>query len=236
MKKIFLLLTVVVLSLTATAQIYDLTQIIYTDPPDSFAVERNTRNRYHIVNGSYVFQGESSIAQLTPFFWITGTPNSLSGYGITDAVSTGGSYSNPSWITSLAWSKITGAPGFLAINTVTSTASGARNFNQAYQVSSTKYVDIRVSASISNSLTLSGGSSGEVYLEYSADGSTGWALAGRAANASTGTVVVGISTTAIGGGQMGVILPPGYYWRLRTNNVSGTPTYTFTGGVEILYS
>lgn len=32
----------------------------------------------------------------------------LAGYGITDGVSTGGSYANPSWITSLAASKITG--------------------------------------------------------------------------------------------------------------------------------
>ena len=45
-------------------------------------------------------------------------PTSLSGYGIIPAsgdysafyVSLSGSYANPSWLTSLAWSKITGAP------------------------------------------------------------------------------------------------------------------------------
>jgi hypothetical protein len=41
---------------------------------------------------------------------VTSTPTTLSGYGITDGVSTSGSYANPSWITSLAWSKISGTP------------------------------------------------------------------------------------------------------------------------------
>ena len=69
-----------------------------------------------------------------------GTPTTIAGYGITDAVSTGtsitingttydlsanrswsvgdllssGSYSNPSWITALGWSKITGTPTTLS--------------------------------------------------------------------------------------------------------------------------
>lgn len=42
------------------------------------------------------------------FSSLTGTPTTLSGYGITDPiVLTSGSYSNPSWITSIANSKIT---------------------------------------------------------------------------------------------------------------------------------
>lgn len=48
---------------------------------------------------------------------ITVTPTTLSGYGITDpVVLTSGTYSNPSWITGLAWSKITGAPTLFSGN------------------------------------------------------------------------------------------------------------------------
>lgn len=43
-----------------------------------------------------------------PWSSITSTPTTLSGYGITDGVSTGGSYADPSWITSLASTKLTG--------------------------------------------------------------------------------------------------------------------------------
>ncbi len=48
------------------------------------------------------------------FSQIGSTPTTLSGYGITDGVSTGGSYSNPSWITGLAWSKISSTPTTLS--------------------------------------------------------------------------------------------------------------------------
>jgi hypothetical protein len=50
-----------------------------------------------------------------PWTKITGTPTTLSAYGITDpVVLTSGSYANPSWITALAWSKITGTPTTLS--------------------------------------------------------------------------------------------------------------------------
>jgi hypothetical protein len=56
-------------------------------------------------SGSY-----SNPSWITTLDWskITGYPNTLSGYGITDGVSTSGSYSNPAWLTSLSAGKITG--------------------------------------------------------------------------------------------------------------------------------
>jgi hypothetical protein len=44
------------------------------------------------------------------FASITSKPTTLSGYGITDGVATTGSYADPVWLTSLAWSKLTGVP------------------------------------------------------------------------------------------------------------------------------
>lgn len=48
------------------------------------------------------------------FSTLSSLPTTLSGYGITDGVSTAGSYSNPTWITALAWSKLTGTPTTIA--------------------------------------------------------------------------------------------------------------------------
>ena len=64
-----------------------------------------------VSTGSY-----SNPSWLTALAWgkITGTPTTLSGYGITDGVSTGSTYANPSWLTSLAWGKITSTPTTLA--------------------------------------------------------------------------------------------------------------------------
>lgn len=118
---------------------------------------------------------------------------------------------------------------------VTSIASGARNFNTAYQVSATNPSEIKVSSQISASLSLSGGQGGEVYLEYSANGSTGWTLGGMISGSNTGALTIGLSTVQVTGGMLSVWLPTGYYWRLRTNNTTGTPTYTFTGGTQTIF-
>jgi hypothetical protein len=49
------------------------------------------------------------------FTQLSGKPTTLAGYGITDPiVLTSGSYSNPAWITSLAWTKIASKPTTLA--------------------------------------------------------------------------------------------------------------------------
>lgn len=117
----------------------------------------------------------------------------------------------------------------------TAIAAGARNFNQAYQVSSTLQSRIQVSSSISCNLSLSGGQSGVVTLEISANGSTGWIYIGEIPASNTGTLTIGLNTTQISGGQLTADLPAGYYWRLTTSNVVGTPTYTFRGGSYITY-
>ena len=58
-----------------------------------------------------------------PFSQLTSTPTTLAGYGIADpVVLASGSYGNPSWLTSLAYSKLAGAPSLAAVAT-----SGAYN-------------------------------------------------------------------------------------------------------------
>jgi len=114
-------------------------------------------------------------------------------------------------------------------------ASGARNFNTAYQISATNPTEIKVCAQISASLSLTGGQGGEVYLEYSANGSTGWTHAGIITGSNTGTLTVGLSTVQVTGAMLSVWSPAGYYWMLRTNNTTGTPTYTFTGGTQTIF-
>jgi hypothetical protein len=69
--------------------------------------------------------GDVKLAQLA---WskITGTPTTLSGYGITDPiVLTSGSYANPAWITALAWSKITGTPTTVSGYGITDALTGS---------------------------------------------------------------------------------------------------------------
>lgn len=61
-----------------------------------------------------------STAAVSAVTWstLTGKPTTLAGYGITDpVVLTSGSYSNPSWISALDYSKLTGAPSLATVAT-----------------------------------------------------------------------------------------------------------------------
>lgn len=114
------------------------------------------------------------------------------------------------------------------------TISSARTFNTAYLMSSTKYVDVRVSAEITCALSLSGGQDGTITLQISPDAST-WTTVSRLRGSNTGTLTIGLSTSQITGGQLSVIVPPNYYWKAITTNNTGTPSYTMQQGNKITY-
>lgn len=114
-------------------------------------------------------------------------------------------------------------------------SSGARNFNQAYQISYTRPAKISVSTTVTCALSLAGGQAGNIQLQISANGTSGWITVGQITGSNTGTLTIGLNTSQASGGQMDVDLPVGYYWRIITNNTTGTPAYTFDGGYEIIY-
>lgn len=120
-------------------------------------------------------------------------------------------------------------------NMTTPAAMSAKSLNTAYQVSNSVYSKIWVSANISCNLTLLAGQSGSIVLEISANGTTGWIYMGQIDGSNTGALTVGLNTTQITGGQLTADLPIGYYWRLRTVNNTGTPTFTWNGGNSITY-
>lgn len=137
--------------------------------------------------------------------------------------------------TSTAIDFIKNKPTVLVPSTPTAIASGGRNFNQAYQISSSVRAKISVSVQVTCELSLTGGESGKVILEISPDGSTGWIHMGTLTGENTGTLTIGLSTVNNVGGQLNADLPVGYYWRASTTNVTGTPAYSFLGGHEVTY-
>jgi len=101
-----------------------------------------------------------------------------------------------------------------------SISAGARSFNTAYQISPSGPAVISVSVEIS---VTPSSTSGQVYLEYSPDGSD-WYLA------AVHTLFFQGSFSE--GSQMSCTLPAEYYWRLRT---AGTANFLFLGGLETRY-
>lgn len=190
------------------------------------------------------------------FASLTGKPTTLSGYGITNAYPLTGNPSgfllsevDGSIANEIELASQTGNSGkYLTTNGTTTSwataaptvpiptaiAAGNRNFNQAYQISSTRPTTVSVTPSIVITIGVLGSVTGQSILEISANGSSGWIYIGEVANQSS---TIGLSTT--NRAPISADLPSGYYWRLRTvNTITGlntNPTYSFSGGSEWVY-
>lgn len=129
----------------------------------------------------------------------------------------------------LYWSAIPDAP-------VQSSAS--RSLNSAFQISSTKNSFVNYSVDIATSLSLTTGQVGTVFLEICA--SSGFASGvqelGRFVNGQTGTLTIGLALTQTATGTLTGYVPAGYYVRIRTANTTGTPTFTYRSGQEVVYN
>lgn len=103
----------------------------------------------------------------------------------------------------------------------------------AFQPHATLPSTVRYTVTIASTLSLSGGQDGSVFLETSADGSTGWTEIARVRNGNTGTLSLGLNTVQTHTYELSGAVEAGYYVRLRTVNNTGTPTFTYVTGQEV---
>lgn len=83
--------------------------------------------------------GVSTYLDSLPFSRIKLRPTTLSGYGITNGVSTGGSYSNPAWIVNLNFGKLVGLPTTLAGYGITDAISTSGSYSNPSWITSLAY-------------------------------------------------------------------------------------------------
>ncbi len=117
-----------------------------------------------------------------------------------------------------------------------SQSSASRSLNSGFQISTTRDSLVNYSVDISCSLTLVTGQSGTVFLEIASDSgfTTNLQELGRFTNANTGTLAVGLALTQSVTGTVSGYVPPAYYCRLRSSNNTGTPTFNYRSGQEVL--
>ncbi len=135
------------------------------------------------------------------------------------------------------WQPGTNQALILAIVAASRTQSAAtRSLNSIFQISATKGAFVNYSVDVSTSLTLTTGQSGTVIFEIASN--SGFTAnvqeVSRFTNANTGALAIGLSLTQTVTGNLGGYVPPGYYARLRTINNTGTPTFTYQSGQELL--
>lgn len=95
----------------------------------------------------------------------------------------------------------------------------------AYVPSTSRYTSVSVSASVSCSLTITGGTAGSTALAISPDNIT-YTTKSQILNSSTGSLVVGVAVTNINGGPLTCTVPPGYYYKIINTTTTGTPTFS----------
>lgn len=113
------------------------------------------------------------------------------------------------------------------------TGTGATGF----QVSSTRDAEVRYSSTIVTTSSIAGSQNGTVVLEIaSTDSATpaAWSEIGRCTNGTSYTLAVAIQGVSTQACQITGYVPAGYYAKIRSINNSGTPTYTYNSGQEVL--
>lgn len=177
----------------------------------------------------------------------TGTVTSVTcGTGLSGgAITTTGTCSLPNTGTAGTYSGVTtDAQGRV-------TAGTTRSFNSApgrslvtgtgatgFQVSSTRDAIANYSVTITTAVQIGVVTNVEGYvaLEIAPTNSAtagDWVEIGRVTQANNIALALALSSTQKGGGQIGGVIPAGYYAKLRTVNTSGTPTYALNSGQEV---
>lgn len=106
-----------------------------------------------------------------------------------------------------------------------------RALNTAIQISTTQDVVASYSVQITSTLSLSGGQSGTVFLETCSTSGGTYTVIGQSTNNNTGSLTIGLNTSQVQATTIVGFVPKGYYFKLVT---SGTSTFSFVSGVEIL--
>jgi hypothetical protein len=167
----------------------------------------------------------------TEIFWsgILGRPYDLEGYGIVDAVSISGlSLALQPYTTTV---QMNSALSFKADKSdtmrYTSASYSLRPLNTIFQVNPSRAAHVSYSVELTVTASISGGQKGDVVLEvspsdtFAADVHT-VAISGLG---QTYTLAIALQGVTPATGCVSGIVPAGWYARLRTVNVTGSPTF-----------
>lgn len=146
---------------------------------------------------------------------------------------TSGTYSS---VTTDAQGRVTAGTNRVFTNNVSRSIVSVNNVANGFQASATRDVIANYSVTILSTVSLSGNATGYAVIEICPTNSAtagDWQEVGRTPSGQSGTLVIGLTLTQTGGGQIGCVIPAGYYARIRSVNTAGTPTYTYNSGQEV---
>lgn len=123
-----------------------------------------------------------------------------------------------------------------AIPAAPSQSAQTRSLNSAFQISSTRPSLVTYSIRITTTASIGGNQDGDVILEIASDSgfTTNVQTLSITQNAQAISLAVVLNSVQTQTGVLSGFVPAGYYARLRTVNNTGTPTFTYRAGQEVL--
>lgn len=117
-----------------------------------------------------------------------------------------------------------------------SQSAATRALNTVFQVSATRDALVNYSVQCTITASIAGGQSCDVVLEIATDAAftAGVQTVGIVGTGQTYTLAVAIQGVQPQTAQVTGYVPAGYYARLRTVNVTGSPSFQFRAGQEVL--
>lgn len=114
------------------------------------------------------------------------------------------------------------------------TGTGATGF----QVSGVRDADVRYNATIAVTTTIGGASDGILVLEIAPTNSAtpgDWVEIARIRNSQALSLALVLQSVQTISGQLSGFVPRGYYAKIRSITNSGSPTFTYNSGQEVLF-
>lgn len=120
--------------------------------------------------------------------------------------------------------------------TARSFSAASRTLNSAFQISTTRDSIVSYAVDIASTISLTSGQNGTVVLEYADNSgiSTNVVTVNSCANGNTGSLTIGLNLTQTATATLSGMIPAGKFARIRTVNTTGTPTFTYRTGQEVL--
>lgn len=218
---------------------YGITDAYPSSNPSGYVNQSGARSSISLTNvgsgGSPSYTASTGVLNIPTY----GTVNSITaGAGLSGGTITGsGTISMPNTGTAGTYSNVTtDAQGRVTSGTSITQSSASRSLNSAFQISASRSSLVTYSVQITVTASIAGGQNGDVILEIASDiGFTSnvqtVSIAGLGQTYSLAVALQGVQpqTSVVSG-----VVPAGYYARLRTVNNTGTPSFSYRAGQEVL--
>jgi hypothetical protein len=190
-------------------------------------------------SGAATYNSGTGVLNIPNYAPGTGTVTSVTaGTGLSGGTfTTSGTISMPATGTVGTYSSVTtDAQGRVTAGTNASQSAQTRTLNSAFQVSATRPSLVTYSIRITTTASIGGNQDGDVILEIASDPgfTTNVQTLSITQNAQAISLAVVLNSVQTQTGVLSGFVPAGYYARLRTVNNTGTPTFTYRVGQEVL--